>query len=125
MSINNLVSIWSMATKDELLTIISGILTVLLLTSGIDFLYYIGWAIGAWTIICFIGLFRNQLIKTKTKNNMPEEIRSDIINFLQNNFQNNEFTTQTEQWQNKQIEYTADIITEMINQAYRKGKNNE
>jgi len=39
--------IWSLTTKEELMTVLSGILTVLLVTSGSDFLEYVGWATGA------------------------------------------------------------------------------
>lgn len=125
MSTDNLSSIWSMATKDEILTAISGILTVLLITSGVQFLYYIGWAIGAWTIICFIGLFRNQLIRNKTKDCVPPRVKEDILIFLQKNFQDDEFITQTHEWQTKRIEHVTDILVEIIRQTYKEGKNNE
>jgi hypothetical protein len=88
--------IWNLTVREELLTVLWGILTVLLLGSDSNTLYYIGWAAGAWTILCFIGIFKSVWpkpeLKKKIKTDEDAELYNQLNMFLSITFSNSDFT---------------------------------
>jgi len=88
-------NIWNLTVREETLTVLWGILTVLLLDSESKTLYYIGWAAGAWTILCFIGIFKSvwpeSTPKKKIKVDENSELYKQLRMFLAITFLNSDF----------------------------------
>ena len=87
--------IWNLTVREETLTVLWGILTVLLLDSGNEIFYYMGWASGAWTFVCLIGILKSVWPKPgsreKVKIDEDSHLYKQLTMFLNLTFSNSEF----------------------------------
>lgn len=100
--------VWTASMREELLTVIWAILTVLLFTSQVKILMLFGIVTGIWTARCMIGIFSNAWPQREPA---PEIVHKDVCDFLNEKFNNKKYlNTMTDSGRKLVIEETAAII---------------
>lgn len=121
---NKLEEVWTMMVKEELLTVLWGILTVLLFTSDVNFLEILSWFTAAWTLICAFNIVRSAWPKNKETIQCFEEVvpLGQVNDFLRSKFMSDEFAKLPQKEKANVIMNAAVKIHKTMEYSFERGR---